>query len=157
MVEIILFFQKRNSIYCRESGSSCPLTPLVSKRGMASLLATPLSSQRNKQRPPSKEVKLSLTASGSQRALPGEAGQCVFHEAQLEADGVRCRLPGPHSLRAFLGRQPLCGMGVLSVIEITSRPPMVRPLMADWKGQEEQEDGTDQRRCSGVQTGLGQG
>ena len=124
---------------------------------LALSLATPLSSQRNKQRPPSKEVKLSLTASGSQRALPGEAGQCVFHEAQLEADGVRCRLPGPHSLRAFLGRQPLCGMGVLSVIEITSRPPMVRPLMADWKGQEEQEDGTDQRRCPGVQTGLGQG
>lgn len=43
----------------------------------------------------------------------------------------RCRLPSHHSLRAFLGRQPLCGMGVLSVIEITSRPPMVSPLMAD--------------------------
>ena len=36
------------------------------------------------------------------------------------------------------------------MIEITSRPPMVRPLMADWKEQEEQEDGTDQRRCPGV-------
>ena len=41
--------------------------------------------------------------------------------------------------------QGISCMGVLSVIEITSRPPMVRPLMADWKGQEEQEDGTDQR------------
>lgn len=37
-----------------------------------------------------------------------------------------------HSLRAFLGRQPLCGTGVLSVMEITSRPPMVSPLMAAW-------------------------
>ena len=40
-----------------------------------------------------------------------------------------------HSLRAVLGRQPLCGTGVLSVIEITSRPPMVSPLMAAWKEQ----------------------
>lgn len=39
---------------------------------------------------------------------------------------------------------------MLSVIEITSRPPMVRPLMADWKEQEEQEDGMDQRQCPGV-------
>lgn len=153
MVEIILFFQKRSSIYCRESGSSCPLTPLVSKRGTASVLATLLSSQRNKQRPPSEEVKLFLTVQGFQQALPGEFGQRASHEAQLEAGldvGCGCRIPGPHSLRAFLGRQPLCGMGVLSVIEITSRPPMVRPLMADWKEQEEQEDGMDQRQCPGV-------
>lgn len=44
---------------------------------------------------------------------------------------MQCRLLSPHSLRAFRGRQPLCGMGVLSVMEITSRPPMVSPLMAD--------------------------
>lgn len=38
----------------------------------------------------------------------------------------------PHILRALRGRQPLCGTGVLSVMETTSSPPMVNPLMADY-------------------------
>lgn len=34
-------------------------------------------------------------------------------------------------LRALRGRHPLCGTGVLSVIDTTSRPPIVKPLIAD--------------------------
>lgn len=36
-----------------------------------------------------------------------------------------------HSRLALRGRHPLCGTGVLSVTDTTSRPPIVRPLMAD--------------------------
>jgi len=44
--------------------------------------------------------------------------------------------PLPSHIRlAFRGRQPLCGTGVLSVMEITSRPPIVKPLMAAWKNK----------------------
>lgn len=52
----------------------------------------------------------------------------------------RCRklcvflLPS-HILLAFRGRQPLCGIGVLSVMEMTSKPPIVKPLMAAWKNK----------------------
>lgn len=71
---------------------------------------------------------------------------------------MQCRLLSPHSLRAFRGRQPLCGMGVLSVMEITSRPPMVSPLMADWKEQKEQENGMlPETKPQHVLTGLGVG
>lgn len=38
---------------------------------------------------------------------------------------------GDHILLALRGRHPLCGTGVLSVIDTTSRPPMVKPLIAD--------------------------
>lgn len=43
----------------------------------------------------------------------------------------------PQSLRAFRGRQPLCGTGVLSVMEITSSPPKAKPWMAACKGKRE--------------------
>lgn len=36
----------------------------------------------------------------------------------------------PHTLLAFRGRQPLWGTGLLSVMEMISKPPMVSPLMA---------------------------
>lgn len=48
-----------------------------------------------------------------------------------EISGFMGFLP-PHILRALRGRQPLCGTGVLSVMETTSSPPMVNPLMADY-------------------------
>lgn len=38
---------------------------------------------------------------------------------------------GGHVLRALRGRHPLCGTGVLSVIDTTSRPAIVKPLIAD--------------------------
>lgn len=38
---------------------------------------------------------------------------------------------GGHILLALRGRHPLCGTGVSSVIDTTSRPPIVRPLIAD--------------------------
>lgn len=45
---------------------------------------------------------------------------------------LQCTLvPGGHVLLALRGRQPLCGTGVLSVIDTTSRPPIVKPLIAD--------------------------
>lgn len=44
---------------------------------------------------------------------------------------VVCVCVGGHILLAFRGRHPLCGTGVLSVIDTTSRPPIVRPLIAD--------------------------
>lgn len=40
-----------------------------------------------------------------------------------------------HVLLAFRGRHPLCGTGVLSVIDTTSRPPIVRPLIADCRAE----------------------
>lgn len=48
-----------------------------------------------------------------------------------KTSGFKGFLP-PHILRALRGRQPLCGTGVLSVMETTSSPPMVNPLMADY-------------------------
>ena len=36
-------------------------------------------------------------------------------------------------LLALRGRHPLWGTGVLSVIETTSIPPILRPLIADWR------------------------
>ena len=36
-----------------------------------------------------------------------------------------------HILLALRGRHPLCGTGVLSVMDTTSRPPIVTPLIAD--------------------------
>lgn len=41
-------------------------------------------------------------------------------------------ITGVYILRALRGRQPLCGTGVLSVMDTISSPPMVNPLMADW-------------------------
>lgn len=38
---------------------------------------------------------------------------------------------GGHVLLALRGRHPLCGTGVLSVIDTTFRPPIVRPFIAD--------------------------
>lgn len=70
---------------------------------------------------------------------------------------VQVQAPFPHSLRAFRGRQPLCGTGVLSVIEITSRPPMVSPLMADWKDQKQAIGMVFKKTVQHLQTGLWEG
>lgn len=40
-------------------------------------------------------------------------------------------ITGVYILRALRGRQPLCGTGVLSVMDTISSPPIVNPLMAD--------------------------
>lgn len=55
----------------------------------------------------------------------------VYDELMLKAV---CPLHCPHSLLAFRGRQPLWGTGVLSVMEMTSKPPIVSPLMAACNG-----------------------
>ena len=45
---------------------------------------------------------------------------------------LQCILGGTgHILLALRGRHPLCGTGVLSVIDTTSRPAIVSPLIAD--------------------------
>lgn len=48
--------------------------------------------------------------------------------AHYVAASPRC---GGHILLALRGRHPLWGTGVLSVIDTTSSPPIVRPLIAD--------------------------
>lgn len=44
-----------------------------------------------------------------------------------------------HILLALRGRHPLCGTGVSSVMDTTSRPPIVRPLMADCTARQTQQ------------------
>jgi len=61
--------------------------------------------------------------------------QSLLYELILNA----VSLPFPSHIRlAFRGRQPLCGTGVLSVMEMTSKPPIVNPLMAAWNRARQQ-------------------
>lgn len=121
VVEIFYCFGQ-GSVYWLGLGHSPPCV----QEKMASLLGTCVSGQKWA---PHEEAEPSLPAENSNSPLQGALmGACCRSAGGPCGQG---QVPSRQSLRAFLGRQPLCGMGVLSVIEITSRPPIVRPWMAD--------------------------
>lgn len=119
------------SFYCFGQGSiywlgAGPQPPRAQEQ-MASLLGTRVSGQKGA---PRAEAEPSPPAERS-TAPAGSSDGCLLRPAGGPGGQVQGQVPSRQSLRAFLGRQPLCGMGVLSVMEITSRPPIVRPWMAD--------------------------
>lgn len=150
-VEIFIFSKQREQLW--------PLQPLHVQEGCGLTSGHVALQWKEQAKATWKEVELPLLPEGSLTSPPWRALTACFLRSPA-GGGLEVRFSAGflnHSLRAFLGRHPLCGMGVLSVIEITSRPPMVRPLMADWKKQKEQQDGTPRNQCPGSPDRAGTG